>query len=107
MRGLRAETLNIIDLPKTNKSPRMPRVEVQVSSLSQLGRTALFRATLEGERRYCGNRGEELECKPIIMSDRELVMMVLNPPASFLLSIGFLSGKDDPFRKDATMSAKL
>eukprot|EP00966_Prymnesium_polylepis_P326748 7382651-Prymnesium_polylepis.1 len=60
MAGLRSNTLNVIDLKAVTKSPKLPRVSMDVTKLSAIGATCRVRATLEGERRFCGNKGEEL-----------------------------------------------
>eukprot|EP00664_Eupelagonemidae_sp_cell27_P000382 gene382-9428_t len=79
MRALRKPTLMMIDLPNTRVSPRLPRIEKPCTGLSEIGKTTRFRATLEGERRYCGNTGETLNNTPIIMSDREKLATLLDP----------------------------
>lgn len=57
----------------------MPRVEKAVSELSDIGATCLKRALLEGERRWCGNTGEELlQNGVILMNTRELMAMLLD-----------------------------
>lgn len=59
MRALRKGTLPVIDLEKTTASPHLPRKDVALSTT--IGKMALQRATLEGERRCCGNTGETLK----------------------------------------------
>ena len=78
MRALRADTLHVVDLAKVDKQPRLIRKPVPVTSLSQIGQICRKRATLEGERRYCGNKTEELSGAPLLIGRRELLSTLLD-----------------------------
>jgi len=75
---LRANSINLIDMPKITKSPHVPRKEVAIEDLSQMGQTARVRATLEGERRWCGNATEELTGAHVNMGKTELLCTLLD-----------------------------
>ena len=75
---LRATTINLIDMPSVTKSPHVPRKAVAIDALSQMGQTARVRATLEGERRWCGNESEELTGAPVNMGKAELLCTLLD-----------------------------
>jgi len=74
---LRQDTLAVIDMDKVTKD-KTPRVDVQVSSLSVEGCTARARAMLEGERRFCGNKGEVILGTPVVMNKMERISMLLD-----------------------------
>ena len=57
---LRAPTMDLIVLDKVGASPKLLREAMVIDQMSAIGQTARFRATLEGERRWCGNTGETL-----------------------------------------------
>jgi hypothetical protein len=78
MAGLRSSTLNVVDLKSVSKHPKLPRTAISVDDLTELGRTTRVRATLEGERRWCGNTGEELSGADVILCDRELKASLLD-----------------------------
>ena len=78
MAGLRSDTLNVIDLTRVNKTSKLPRIAVPVSELTELGLTARMRATLEGERRMCGNTTEEVTGAEVILNGRELMASLLD-----------------------------
>ena len=58
MSNLRGDSLTVVELNKVTKSPHLPHVKVALADLTALGEVGLKRATLEGERRYCGNLTE-------------------------------------------------
>ena len=78
MTKLRAPTLDVIDMPKVTADPKVPRTSIAVENLSAAGQTARKRATLEGERRWCGNKGEVLEGGAMCMGRHELLAMLLD-----------------------------
>ena len=96
MSKLRAEKIAVIDLPKVTKSPKLERKEIDISSLSPNGQTARVRATLEGERRWCGNTGETLTGAPVDLNKHELLCMLLDKRT---LGCGHVSSE---VRKQAT-----
>jgi hypothetical protein len=75
---LRAPTMKVINLARVTGDPKVLREEVSVSNMSAHGQTARFRATLEGERRWCGNEGETLTGAPVNMGKHELLCMLLD-----------------------------
>jgi hypothetical protein len=75
---LRASTMQVIELKKVTASPKVLREEVSVINMSALGQKARFRATLEGERRWCGNEGETLTGAPVNMGRHEMLCMLLD-----------------------------
>jgi len=73
----RRRAVSLIDHDNVQpKDPRLPRVYEEVDSLSDFGKTVRFRATLEAERRWCGNKGEELTGGPLEMSDQDIVCVL-------------------------------
>ena len=80
MAGLRNDKLDVIDLKKVGDLPvsKLPRVEMNWEDLSPSGKKCLERATLEGERRWCGNEGESLTSGDVILSDREVLAGLLD-----------------------------
>jgi hypothetical protein len=78
MTKLRAAALDVISLEKVTSSPKLEREKVAVADLSQHGQTARMRATLEGERRWCGNKGETLTGASIMMGRHEKLAMLLD-----------------------------
>jgi hypothetical protein len=79
MSNLRGDSLTVVELNKVTKSPRLPRVKVARADLTALGEVGLKRATLEGERRYCGNTTEELTGLPVVLMDRDKLGLLLDP----------------------------
>ena len=75
---LRAPTMKVINLARVTGDPKVLREEVSVINMSAHGQTARFRATLEGERRWCGNEGETLTGAPVNMGKHELLCMLLD-----------------------------
>ena len=59
-------------------SPKLARTDVSVTAMSQEGQTARTRATLEGERRWCGNKTEELTGEPLHMGQHKKLCMLLD-----------------------------
>ncbi|KAK3245435.1 hypothetical protein CYMTET_44995 [Cymbomonas tetramitiformis] len=76
MHNLRAGYLDIVDVQKVSKTGGLPRIRKY--DLSALGQQCVKRATLEGERRFCGNVTEELTGAGVEMSDRELQATLLD-----------------------------
>ena len=83
---------DVIDLPRITNSPKLPLVAKTRDELSALGKVALFRATLEGERRFCGNDGEDLNGAPVEIEDREKIATLLDLRT---VPCNHLSGRDD------------
>ena len=79
MSNLRGDSLTVVELSKVTKSPRLPRIKVALADLTALGEVGLKRATLEGERRYCGNTAEELTGLPVVLMDRDKLGLLLDP----------------------------
>ena len=75
---LRAEEMNVIDMPNVTISPHVPRVAIKVENLTEMGQTARVRAILEGERRWCGNETEELTGASVNMGKNELLCTLLD-----------------------------
>lgn len=78
MKKLRADTLSVADFSSIAKSPKVPRLNIAIDSMSEMGKTARFRATLEGERRWCGNTGETLTGGAVQMGKHEKLCMLLD-----------------------------
>jgi len=57
--GLRAPTLDVINLQEVGVSPRLPRIKVSEGTLTIVGKTCKDRCLLEAERRFAGNDSEE------------------------------------------------
>ena len=75
---LRRDEISVIDLEGVTECNRMPRVSVDVESLSSVSVECLSRARLEAERRFCGNKTEELNWKDYCPSERELGATLLD-----------------------------
>ena len=50
-----------------------------ISELSSVSAECLERAKLEAERRYCGNKSEELTGKDVVATSQEKLSMLLDP----------------------------
>jgi len=70
------------------KQPNLPRVSFPVAQLSLLGKECLGRATLEAERRYCGNTGETLTGEAVVLSDYDLAAALLDPRTKPTFAMG-------------------
>lgn len=75
---LRSVSISVVDLEAVTASPRMPKVEMGVEDLSPVISECLRRACLEAERRYCGNKTEELTWSDYCPSKRELGATLLD-----------------------------
>ena len=75
---LRAPTMQLIDIDAVTKETKLPRVDMPIANMSKIGQTARTRATLEGERRWCGNTGETLTGAPVGMGRAELLCALLD-----------------------------
>ena len=79
----RAATVSVVDLDRIGSQDVLPRIDRHVSELTEMGKTALFRAQLEMERQYCGNQALELSgfdgSSKVPMSKRELLSSLLDP----------------------------
>ena len=94
---LTSDTIEVIDLENWCGTSRAPRKEVNVNTFSELGRVCRHRATLECERRFFGNDGEETMdaegAKAIMkLSNREKAALVLDKRTCMQSSI--LSDKE-------------
>ena len=78
MKGLREESIQVIDLSATDTRRELPRKRVPVSELSPLGQETRERALLEGERRFCGNNTEAIQGLPVKLSKREKLATLLD-----------------------------
>ena len=79
MDALRAPFVPVIELDEVKNEPRLLRRKVAVDHLTGLGRECLNRAKLETERRYCGNRSEEISGDDVWMSSRDELAALLDP----------------------------
>ena len=87
LESFRADTLWVIDLPLVSASPIVGRVETPVDEFSDVAKECLRRATLEAERRYCGNRTEVLNNADVILDDPSGMAMLLDPRTCHLRSV--------------------
>jgi hypothetical protein len=95
MEEFRSIRIVVIDQDNVTKDPKVPKVKKSVSDFTDVGRTCLFRATLEAERRYCGNKGDELTNADVVPTDRELVSVLLDPrTVNSLSTLGLKSVKE-------------
>ena len=74
---LRNDNLAVVDLGKVTKT-KVNRVDMGMSTLSTVGKEARDRAILEGERRFCGNKTEDITGAPVVMNKMEMVSMLLD-----------------------------
>ena len=77
MSQLRHDTLPVVDMDNVT-STATPRVDIAVKDLSAIGATTRSRAFLEGERRFCGNRGEVILGSEVIIGKMERLAMLLD-----------------------------
>ena len=54
-------------------------VDKSADDFTAIGKICLMRATLEAERRYCGNDQEVLSGADVLVSERELLALLLDP----------------------------
>jgi hypothetical protein len=80
--GLRADHLMVVNLLTVSDKSEVPRDRRSVEELSSVGKTALFRAKLEMERRYCGNDADQLNNEPVVISLRAQMASFLDPRVS-------------------------
>ena len=79
LRRLRSEEIFVVDLHAVDASPQLPRTPVAEVNMTPLGRTALQRARLEAERRWCGNKSEIVDNSSTpLVSDRERIAILLD-----------------------------
>jgi hypothetical protein len=83
---LRSDTLSVVDLDQVTASPNLIRHDVPLEDVTKVGRTCKWRATLEAERRYCGNAGEVLNNKAVERTDRDKLAFMLDPRTLISLS---------------------
>ena len=69
----------MVDLSSITASPNLPVLERPVEDFADMGKTCLQRATLEAERRHCGNSGDSLTGADVVATDRELLALLLDP----------------------------
>ena len=91
MDALRAPSLPVIDLDAVKNRTRLVRKNVHVDLLTGLGRQCLNRAKLEAERRYCGNKSEQISGKDVWMSTRDELAALLDPRTTVCTHL-----KEDP-----------
>ena len=77
MTRLRNETLAVIDMGKVTKTEKM-RNETSISTLSNVEKEDRKRAIIEGGRRFCGNKIEDITRAPVLMNEMERVAMLLD-----------------------------
>ena len=85
LQKLRGPSLDVIDLNNAHKHSlkKLSRDSRTVENLTEIGATALKRAALEMERRFCGNKamtidGLDGECQ-IKLNDRDLMSSLMDP----------------------------
>jgi hypothetical protein len=76
---LRSNTLSVVDLEQVTTSPHLIRNEVPLEDMTEVGKTCKWRATLEAERRYCGNESEVLNNQSVQKTDRDKLAVMLDP----------------------------
>ena len=57
MSKVRCDRVSLIDLSNVTKNHKLPRTYINSSIMTYIGQRTKLRATLEAERRYCGNEG--------------------------------------------------
>jgi len=77
---LTASTISLIDVDTISESPRLPRRDCPVDSLTPMGKTCLDRAIIEFERRFLDSELETRLETPgiIVINDRQLVATLLD-----------------------------
>ena len=78
MNALRAPELDVVDLEKVDANPHLIRKKVRANELSEVGAECRRRATLEGERRWCENKTEELNGAEVKLTKREMLATLLD-----------------------------
>lgn len=78
LRRLRDGQLMVVDMASISTNPTLERKAIPVDALTEVGRTARYRATLEAERRFGVNNSEEVNGARITYTDRELTSMLLD-----------------------------
>lgn len=79
LKRLRKEEVSIIDIGAVCAAQPTPiRKKVAEVDLSEAGRTALHRARLEAERRWCDNTTEVVHNTKPLMSERERIAILLD-----------------------------
>ena len=76
---LRGESIQVVDLDKVTDAPKLPTKTKLVSDMTEIGRECLERAKLEAERRFAGNKTEELTNADVVLEKREGLSMLLDP----------------------------
>jgi len=64
-------------MPNVTKK-QTPRINVEVEKLSVEGKIARDRAILEGERRFCGNKTDDISGANVIINRSERIAMLLD-----------------------------
>ena len=77
MSRLRNENLAVIDIGKVTKTEMMSN-ETSISTLSNVGKEGRKKAILEGERRFCGNKTEDITSAIVVMNKMQRVAMLLD-----------------------------
>jgi hypothetical protein len=83
---LRSDTLSVVDLEQVTKSPNLIRRDVHLVDMTEIGKTCKIRATLEAERRYCGNSSEFLNNQAVEQTVRDKLAVMLDPRTLISLS---------------------
>ena len=79
MKRLRDDEIAVINYDKMTDKPRFERNLKKVEDFTELGKEALTRTRLEGERRFCCNRSEVIDgASPVEFTDGELVATLLD-----------------------------
>ena len=79
LKKLRQGRLPVVDQENVAAQPIVPRIQIPRDELTSVGRTALHRAILELERRFCGNKTEKITGADVTLSKDELVATLLDP----------------------------
>ena len=97
MEEFRSVTIFVIDYKNISKrnGSDIPKIEKPVASFTDIGKTVLHRATLEAERRHCGNTTEELTGNDVVPTSKEIMASLMDPrTVNSLVNLG-LSSIDD------------
>jgi hypothetical protein len=76
---LRSDTLSVVDFDQVTESPNLIRHDLPLEDMTEVGRTCKWRATLEAERRYCGNASKVLNNKAVERTHRDKLSVMLDP----------------------------
>ena len=75
----RGGALNVVDQKNVTADSNLPRLITSRENFTPVGQIAFDRAILELERRFCGNKSEEISGAEVTISSEELVATLLDP----------------------------